>query len=176
MSGDETCMSYVQPIGSLNHIELFYRCGEANMVERILVALGCEVRRGDGWIIADERMFVTEISPEQDLVERWIDAHRHVVEGLSALVQRVREHPATCPHLGIGYEGLTDWRLAIDRIESLCEQHPRLKEGVEVVRVVSPGDAESYADNLHQAFVLTDVFGGGFLRLGQVIELQCYVG
>jgi hypothetical protein len=171
-------MAYTQPARALNHAELVHRPGERELARRALVALGCQVRDGvtGVWIFADEVFLVSEVTPEQWAFEEWLEARLPDDPGTvyGAFARALRTRPQRYHHLGVGFETLSEWEEAVQRIRTLTETDPELAKRLEVASVFRPGDPGAFGDDFVQAFVRTDIFSVGLLTLGQTIELQHY--
>jgi hypothetical protein len=141
--------------------------------------MGCSVRDGTSgiWIFADEVFLLSEVTPEQWAFEEQFAAQleRDREDPVQqAYLSRLSAEPQRYHHLGIGFETLRDWELAVERIEKLPATDSELAGRVEVAAIFRPGDPGAYGDDFVQAFVRTDIFSVGLLTLGQAIELQHY--
>jgi hypothetical protein len=172
-------MGYTQPARALNHAELVHRPGERELARRALSAMGCTVRDGTTgiWIFADEVFLLSEVTPEQWAFEERLAAQleRDREDPVQrAFLGRLSVEPQRYHHLGIGFETLADWQVAVEGIQGLSATDAELAGRLEVAAVFRPGDPGAYGDDFVQAFVRTDIFSVGLLALGQTIELQHY--
>jgi hypothetical protein len=188
----------------LNHMEMQYRPGERALAGRVFELLGMRVVDDGGeWLFAfvdstvddyqNNACYASEVTPEQLALERVLDAaidvdpdHPSDVEspgpsmeaGLGTVarqyLRRIHDEPQRTFHFGIRYYRRDDFEAALDRIRGAAAEDD-LVGRVELSGVYYPDDPGTYAPNMVQAFVKTDVVASGLLAFGQHIELQWHV-
>jgi hypothetical protein len=188
----------------LNHMEMQYRPGDRALAGRVFELLGMRVVDDGGeWLFAfvdstvddyqNNAFYASEVTPEQLALERALDAAMDVgsdppsaVESTEASVEadlgavarqylrRIHDEPQRTFHFGIRFYRRDDFEAALDRIRGAAAEGD-LAGRVELSGVYYPDDPGTYAPNMIQAFVKTDVVASGLLAFGQHIEMQWHI-
>jgi hypothetical protein len=179
----------------LNHVEMVYRTGERALAARVFGLLGLRVvDHGGTWVsalvdpaIADlinNACYASEVTPEQAALEEALTEAingvggqpnpRDVGSAARAYLARLRSEPQRSFHFGIRFFERDDFDATLERVRAAATD-PALGGRVTVAGVFRPDDPGTYAPNMIQAFVHTDVVAAGILAFGQHIELQWHL-
>jgi hypothetical protein len=169
----------------LNHMNLVHRPGERQLVSKLFIALGCEVRdTGEPYLfisiapgnkdLLNNILFATEATPEQwrfeQELQRALTDYLPLAQAYAAFAQKFRTHPQRGTHFGIRYSSFAKLEATLSHLET--ELDPELKTRVQVVGVFRPNNPGSPTEQVMQAFLETDVVTTGSLSIAQHIELQ----
>jgi hypothetical protein len=186
-------------------MEMLYRPGERTLACRVFELLGMRVvDTGGEWLFAfvdsnvddyaNNACYASEVTPEQLALEHALDsvmtaAVSDPTPGLESdgpsveadlgtvardYLRRIHDEPQRTFHFGIRYYRRDDFESALDRIRGATAE-PELAGRVILSGVYYPDEPGTYAPNMIQAFVKTDVVASGLLAFGQHIELQWHV-
>ena len=188
----------------LNHMEMQYRPGERALAGRVFELLGMRVvDNGGEWLFAfvdstvddyqNNACYASEVTPQQLALERALDAVMGTDSDLPSAVERtepsletdlgavarqylrrIHDEPQRTFHFGIRFYRRDDFEAALDRIRGAAAESD-LVGRVELSGVYYPDEPDTYAPNMIQAFVKTDVVASGLLAFGQHIELQWHM-
>ena len=164
----------------LTHVELLHAPGERALATRVFELLDCRVSDSGGhWFTAfidtnlrdyaNNSFYASEAPAEQLAIEA---AMGDLVEGW---VEMVRAAPQKSPHFGLRVGTIEEHRAIIENIRDASTNDDDLRGRIEVLGVFPHDAPDAIATNMDQAFIWTNVFASGPLRLGQVIELQWHL-
>lgn len=173
----------------LSHIETVYRPGERHLALLLLNSLGLKVIETQGYILGfiDERaetnhlenmISASEITPEHWKFEQTLTdviQRPEISELSSSYQQALKRQPQNRPHFGMAFSSLSEWEAVVEKVKLTIEEHPELRDRLELASLFKPGDPGSQSDYLQHAFIYTNIIGISCLSLGIVIELQYYL-
>src|SRR3954469_3204760 len=200
----------------LGHLALHYMPGDEQKARRLLELFGCTLVdngpvpgkdgfctvlvNGDGANYADNIMFLSSVTPEQEAVENAIRAALAVGEpNEDVAVGKFRESmlvkPESSSHIGIRFQRLEELEQMLADIESAAAPGGDLEGRMQLIKYPPrPGDdpaasaevadrvatspafsgqeAPSFAPYWIQCFVTTDLCGFGIVAFGSIFELD----
>jgi len=200
----------------LGHLALHYKAGDEHQARRLLELMGCTlVDNGpapgaDGFCTvlvnqasanyADNIMFLSKVTPEQEAIEDAIDAALRAGEpdeepAVGKFRESVLAKPESTSHIGIRFDSLENLETVLAGLEAATAPGGELHGRVELVKyrphpggddaadqpvaeriASSPaftGDESlSFAKHWIQCFVTTDLCGFGILAFGSTFELD----
>lgn len=170
----------------LNHVEMVYRPGEADVAIAALEIMGLTVdATKPPWLVAhvdgqtgngiDNVLYASELTPAQQafeaVFERSVGRDDELREGLARYREVRQAHPQFAFHFGLSVPTHEDWLQRIARIQEASRSHELLAGRIGIAGVFEPGMPDAVTPQ-HQAFVRTDVLSSEMLALGLQIELQ----
>ncbi|MFJ3779006.1 hypothetical protein ACIPX0_45795 [Streptomyces sp. NPDC090075] len=174
----------------ISHVELMHRPGELDLAIKFFETLGCvtedltedfnapwtitgifsgKADRGD---VLNNVLYLSELREPDAQLDRHLSAlaagEDELGEALRAYDQ-IRRRPGDVTHFGLRYETFEELAEVTDR---LTNELPEELKGRVTVIPTGPLPLPRTGREVNQAFVHTDVIGGGLFPFGQLIELQ----
>ncbi len=172
----------------LNHVEMVYRPGERQLVEKVFRVLGCKVVDSGGTYLSiqvdsdsddagNNVFYASEVTGEQwrfeQLLQQGLRGEGDLAAGYRGYDELLERTPQRATHFGIRLGSPQELDGTVERVQALND--PELAGRLKVSAVFRPGEYGSLTDKLVQAFIKTDVCAAGLVSLGQHIELQAAV-
>lgn len=172
----------------LNHAELLHRPGERQLAVQLFETLGfsvVDVTKDFGasstymgvFAGAGARdslnnvLYLTEIRelPQLEHVLQRRMQHDDELRAAFEQYDQARKKPGNVMHFGLRYAGFEEFQTVVDRLQHRC---PTELAGRVTLYPPFPIKLPVLGAEIVQAFIYTDVIGGGAFPFGQLIELQ----